>query len=164
MGDAAFEAALSEHAGLIARIVAAFESDPQTREDLRQEAALALWRAFPSWRGDCSLRTFVARVTQNVCVSHVRRASREPRRSVLDPSLPSAEEKPDERVARTDIARRVQAAVRMLPAGLREVAALTLEGFSTEEVAQTLGLSNAAVLTRISRAKASLRSVLGMMS
>lgn len=162
MEDAAFVAALSEHAGLIARIVASYEYDPQLQEDLRQEAALALWRAFPSWRGDCSLRTFAARVTQNVCVSHVRKASREPRRAVPDPDLPSAEATPDEHASRADTGRRVQAAVRMLPPGLREAAALTLEGFSPEEVAQTLGLSNAAVLTRISRAKASLRVLLGM--
>jgi len=156
----AFERALSEHGGLIARIVATFESDQALREDLQQEAALALWRAAESWRGDCSLRTFVARVTHNVCVSHVRKAAREPRRDALDPALPADAETPDDIAARNDLGRRLLAAVSALPPGLRETATLILEGFSTEEIAQTLGVSEGAVFTRVSRAKAALRSLM----
>jgi DNA-directed RNA polymerase specialized sigma24 family protein len=47
-----------------------------------------------------------------------------------------------------------------LPTGLREVATLTLEGFSTQEIAQTLGINEGAVYTRATRARAALREAM----
>lgn len=158
MGDAVFDRALDEHGGLIDRIVATFERDRTGREDLRQEVALALWRASSSWRGDCSLRTFVARVAHNVCVSHVRRATREPRRADLDVAMPTDAERPDEAALRADLGRRLAEAVRELPPALRDVALLMLEGFTPREIADTLGVNEGAVAARATRAKAALRA------
>ncbi len=153
-----FESALEEHGGLIDRIVATYELDRASRDDLRQDVALALWRATPSWQGDCTLRTFVARVTHNVCVSHVRRAARSPKADALDLELAADCEPPDEAAVRADLGRRLAAAVAELPRGLRDVAALLLEGFSTREIAETLGVKEGAVATRATRAKAALRA------
>jgi RNA polymerase sigma-70 factor (ECF subfamily) len=160
--ESVFDTILDEHTGLISRIVATFETNSAICDDLKQEVALALalWRATPSWRGDCTLRTFVARVTHNVCVSHVRRAVREPSRSELSDTLPSDREGPEDSVARADLSRRLTAAVATLPTGLREVATLTLEGFSTQEIAQTLGINEGAVYTRATRARAALREAM----
>ena len=158
MGATVFDRALDEHGGLIDRIVATFERDRTGREDLRQEVALALWRAAPSWREDCSLRTFVARVTHNVCVSHVRRATREPRRADLDTEMPTDAERPDEAALRADLGRRLARAVEDLPPALRDVALLMLEGFTPREIADTLGVNEGAVATRATRAKAALRA------
>lgn len=155
-----FDRALDEHGGLIDRIVATFERDRTGREDLRQEVALALWRAAPGWRGDCSLRTFVARVAHNVCVSHVRRATREPRRADLDAAIPADQERPDDAALRADLGRRLARAVSELPPALRDVALLMLEGFSPREIADTLGINEGAVATRATRAKAALRTMM----
>lgn len=155
-----FDRALSEHGGLIDRIVATFERDRAGQEDLRQEVALALWRAAPAWREDCSLRTFVARVAHNVCVSHVRRVIREPKRADLDLDMPTDAERPDEAAQRADLGRRLAQAVTELPPALREVAVLMLEGFSPREIADTLGVNEGAVATRASRAKAALRALM----
>ena len=160
MAGSVFDRILDEHTGLISRIIATFETNSATCDDLKQEVVLALWRAAPSWRGDCTLRTFVARVTHNVCVSHVRRAVREPSRSELSDTLPSDREGPEDSVARADLSRRLTAAVATLPTGLREVATLTLEGFSTQEIAQTLGINEGAVSTRATRARAALREAM----
>ena len=160
MAGGTFDTILNEHSGLVSRIVATFETNPAARDDLRQDAILALWRAAPSWRGDCSLRTFVARVTHNVCVSHVRKAVNMPRSAGLSDTLPSHIDRPDESYAKSDLTRRLMAAVAALPSGMREVATLTLEGFSTQEIAQTLGINEGAVSTRVNRAKAALREAM----
>lgn len=160
MAGSPFDTILSEHSGLVSRIVATFETNPATRDDLRQDAILALWRAAPSWRGDCSLRTFVARVTHNVCVSHVRKTVHGPRPAALSDALPSDTDRPDETYAKSDLTRRLMSAVAALPNGMREVATLTLEGFSTQEIAQTLGINEGAVSTRVNRAKAALREAM----
>jgi RNA polymerase sigma factor (sigma-70 family) len=160
MSACVFDRALEEHAGLIERVVAAYERNPAGREDVKQDIALALWRAAPAWRGDCTLRTFVARIAHNVCVSHIRRSLREPRGAEVDPGLACDAERPDDVVARSDLSRRLISAVAALPHGLREVATLVLEDFSTQEIAQALGLSEAAVFTRVNRAKAALRAIM----
>ena len=52
------------------------------------------------------------------------------------------------------------AAVAALPGGLRDAAMLYLEGFSSQETAQALGISEAAAFTRVNRAKAALRALM----
>ena len=47
--------------------------------------------------------------------------------------------------------------MRQLPISLREVAVLMLEGFSSPEIADTLGITPNAVLLRASRAREALR-------
>lgn len=160
MAGTVFDTILDEHSGLLSRIVSTFESNAATREDLRQEVIVALWRAAPSWRGDCTLRTFVARVAHNVCVSHVRQVVRQPRYADLGDTLHSGDAGPEESASRADMTRRLTAAVAALPAGLREVAMLMLEGFSPQEIAQTLGINEGAVYTRSNRAKAALRQLM----
>jgi RNA polymerase sigma factor (sigma-70 family) len=85
---------------------------------------------------------------------------REPKRSEHSDTLPSDREGPEDFVERTDLSRRLTAAVATLPTGLREVAMLILEGFSTQEIAQTLGINEGAVSTRATRARAALREAM----
>ena len=158
MTQPVFDRAIEEHAGLIDRIVATFERNPASREDVKQEIALALWRAASSWRGDCTLRTFVARIAHNVCVSHVRKAIRLPKGGAPSLDLASDIEPSDEAAIRADLTRRLNLAVDALPLGLRETATFYLEGFSTKEIAETLGVNEGAVSTRINRVKAALRA------
>lgn len=157
MADTVFDSALRIHGGLIERIIATHEKSSASREDVKQDVALALWRAAPTWRGDCSLRTFVARVTHNVCIDHVRRMTRQPRREELDTDMQSDAETPEEAAVRSDVGRRLMEEVTSLPPTLRDVAVLMLEDFSTREIADTLGLSEGTVATRATRARASLR-------
>jgi RNA polymerase sigma-70 factor (ECF subfamily) len=155
-----FDQALAEHAAMIDRIISGMESNPACRDDLRQEVALALWRAAPSWRQDCSLRTFVARVTHNVCVSHVRRAIRAPKHDQISDTVQDEAEAADDAVVRADLSRRLQVAVSRLPRGMREVATLYLDNFSAREIAETLGISEGAVSTRVTRLREMLRKVM----
>ena len=48
--------------GLIRRVVTSCETDPSLRGELVQNILLATWVALPSWRGDASLKTFVASI------------------------------------------------------------------------------------------------------
>lgn len=107
-----------------------FERDRAECEDLKQDVAVALWRALSTWRGDCTLRTFVARVTHNVCVCHVRRAARKPNSEDLKLHMRTNLVAPEEATARNEQGRRLAAAVFALPRAQRDVAVLTLEGFA----------------------------------
>jgi RNA polymerase sigma-70 factor (ECF subfamily) len=158
-----FEQAVAEHTALVARIAAAYERDAHRIDDLVQEAFLAFWRALPSFRGDASMATFLARIAHNVCVSHVRRAVREPK----DEADALAALESDSRSGPESLAdlherrERLMRAIRAMPLPLRQVVTLHLEGFSGREIAQTLEISESNAAVRLTRARSQLRRTMG---
>ncbi len=146
---------------MIARIAAAHEADPAAREDLVQDIHYALWRALPGFRGECALRTFVARVAAYRAVTHVQRALKRPPQGELPADLAAPDSSPETQAIASDDAGRLAAAVRALPLGLRETALLALEGLTHPEIAAVLGVSTNAVAIRMSRARPLLRKLIG---
>lgn len=153
---------LTEHDRAIRRLVASYERDPSRRQDLVQDIWLAVWQALPRFRDDCSERTFVFRIAHNRAVSHINHWQRR-RTDPLDDDAPVAATGPDPEHSLSQQQRRerVQAAVRALPLGLRQVVVLTLEGLSNAEVADVVGISENNVAVRMTRARAELTRLLG---
>jgi RNA polymerase sigma factor (sigma-70 family) len=60
-----FNALLATHGPSLARLAGSYARDPTEREDLFQEIAIAVWRALPRFRGECSERTFLFRIAHN---------------------------------------------------------------------------------------------------
>lgn len=144
----------------IQRLAMAYERDRALQQDLIQEIWLALWLALPSFRGDCSERTFVFRIAHNRGVSHIQQ-SRRRRTEALDEEspIPDPRADPESAAGQHERRERLQAAVRRLPLGLRQVVVLTLEGLSNREAAEVLGLSENNVAVRLTRARAVLRQL-----
>lgn len=148
------------HGPLISRIARSYEANPPLAEELKQEIYLALWQALPKFRGEASLRTFVARVAHNRAISHATRAAREPRRELLDPDMPSESPSPEDIVVNDDRREKLVAAVQRLPVGQKIVVTLALEGFAAEDVGAVLGISAATAAVRLHRAKTALAQLL----
>jgi RNA polymerase sigma factor (sigma-70 family) len=151
---------LRDHAALARRMAASHESNPEAVRDLAQEILVAVWRAWPAFRRQCSERTYVARIAHNRIVSHIARAVRQPPLAELSDELPSAGLSPEESAIQQSDQQRLLVLVRTLPLAYREVAVLMLEGFSPAEVAETLGITINAVAIRATRARATLRALM----
>ncbi len=154
-----FERLLREFGPALERLAAAYEPEPNEREDLLQEIVFALWRALPSFRGDCSEKTFVYRIAQNRGITHRLRRQTQARRLVeLDDTTEVAD--PATEVEAVDALDRAQllAAVQRLPSSHRDVLVLSLEGLSNGEIAEVLGMSAGNVGVRLWRARAALRA------
>lgn len=158
--DARFEQLLVTHSAAVRRLCALFESNVAERDDLVQEIAFAIWRALPTFRGECSEKTFVYRIAYNRVLSHRFR-----KRIVAAP-LTAAEEIADpaanpamaaERASERD---RLRQAVGRLPENLREPVVLRLEGLTDGEIAGVLGLTEGNVAVRLTRARQALRAAL----
>ena len=160
MADADLERILREHSALARRLAASHEANPETVRDLAQEIMVAVWRAWPAFRGQCSERTYVARIAHNRIVTHIARAVRQPLFAELSEELPAASPTPEEAAIRHSEQSRLVALVRTLPLAYREVAVLMLEGFTPAEVADTLGLTPNAVAIRGTRAREMLRALM----
>ena len=161
VGEPKFATLLDEYGGLLSRIAASYEADPSLRDDLLQDMALALWRAAPTWRGEASMKTFVARVAHNRGASHVVGRKRHPGTDVLPADLQDPGNSPEIYTQLEQKSARLQNAVRALPLNLRRTVILALEGFSHQEIADTLGTSVNNVAVRLNRARKVLKTVLG---
>ena len=160
MADTNLERILHEHSALARRLAASHEANPEAVRDLTQDILVAVWRAWPAFRQQCSERTYVARIAHNRIVSHIARAVRRPALTELSDELPSSSPSPEETLIRLSDQQRLMVLVRTLPLAYREVAVLMLEGFTPTEVAETLGLTTNAVAIRATRARGMLRALM----
>ncbi|MEL7110899.1 MAG: RNA polymerase sigma factor [Pseudomonadota bacterium] len=153
-----FDDLVREFAAMVSRIASTYEKRPALIEELTQDIFLAVFRALPSYRGDASLKTFVARIANNVGVDHVRKATR--RLQEVDVTFAQSVADPDsdqEDAADLSLKRdRLVMAVRALDLPLKQVVSLHLEGFTNAEIAETLSLKANNVGVRLHRAKTEL--------
>ena len=157
---ALFDEVTRDHVGLVTRIALSYEADAALRHELVQDILLAIWVALQNFRGDASLRTFVASIAQKRSISHVTRRAREPRQEVLPEDLVSAAPTPDEVAMRNALKKKLVEAIQLLPLPQREAIVLCLEGFSYGEVGEILGISTNAATLRCQRAKTALSSLM----
>jgi RNA polymerase sigma-70 factor (ECF subfamily) len=155
-----FDQILDTHAGMLSRIASQYEVRPAQREDLLQEIAFAIWQALPTWRGDASIKTFIARIAHNHGVNHVIADRCHGAHEDLPEDLLDGAPQPDQQAYRYQQARQLLKAIRRLPLGLGQATTLALEGFSHAEIGDILGISVNNVDVRLFRARSALKEAL----
>jgi RNA polymerase sigma factor (sigma-70 family) len=118
-------------------------------EDAVQETWLRATGRLAEFRGEASLRTWLAGFAINCCRERLRRTERVPSPGTdRPPAGPAAED-------RLDLERGIAA----LPDGYREVLVLhDLEGYTHEEIGLHLGIAVGTSKSQLSRARADLRA------
>ena len=177
---AAFESLLRDQTGkmlAVARSILAHEEDAR---DAVQEAMLSVFQKIDSFQGDAKLTTWVHRIVINASLlkMRVRRRLKELSISQLlpqyledghrqDPGPPwrggagSGPDSPAALVADDESRLLVREQIAQLPADFRDVIVLRdIQEVSTQEAAGALGISPAAVKTRLHRARQALRELL----
>ena len=162
--DENFERILREYGPALSRLAASYEPITALKDELLQEIALAIWRALPRFRGECSERTFVYRIAHNQGLSHAWR--RHPAQQPLDEIVESREPvdprpQPEEHAAQQHERIRLVTAIQSLPLAYRQVITLILEDLSHAEIADVLGISESNVAVRLNRARKALKAALG---
>jgi RNA polymerase sigma-70 factor (ECF subfamily) len=154
------EAIVDKHAGMVRRIATVYERYPDRIDDLVQEVWLAVWQALPRLDNPSLLKPYIARIAQNICVTHVRRAlvrKDEP----LSDSIPDMAIPVDEATDNARQLARLTKVVRQLPEPLKAVAGLYLEEIPIKDIAMILGISESNASVRLHRAKSYIRSNFG---
>lgn len=142
-------------------------------EDVTQDVLLQMMRKLDTFRGEAAFPTWLHRVTVNAALAHRRkRAVREEHR-VRDPLDEFLEDghhetpvrtwwvEPDQQSLDEESHRLIEEAIRGLPEIYRDVFVLAdVEGLSNAEIGAMLGLSVAAVKSRLHRARLLMRKAL----
>ncbi len=158
--EALFDSLLADNGPALFRLAGGFTNSSSDRDDLFQEIVLAIWQALPSFRGESSTRTYLFRIARNRTIAFL--VSRRMPQTMDGEELLIRDPAPDpERRVEADQQRRtLLEAIRKLPFLYRDIITLALEGLSYSEMAELLGVSEANVGTRLSRARSELRTLL----
>ncbi len=133
-------------------------------DDLLQETMLRAWRAWPGFRAESTVRTWLYRIATNVCIAHLRRRDRRWPEPMPDRFLDTAmaDGGPAEQsVRRETIELTFLAALQVL--STRQRAALILRdvlGLPAREAASVLGITVTAVKSALQRARTAMRDAL----
>ncbi|MHC4824613.1 MAG: RNA polymerase sigma factor [Planctomycetota bacterium] len=142
---------LSSHRGLVFKVLRSFAFNEHDRDDLFQEVAFQLWISIPNFKGASTASTWVYRVALYAAMQWSKKEKRrEERRETLDVSTYTRDLIPQHEDPRVAWLYRQVAA---LPTVDRSLMLLVLEGYSYQEMAKTLGLSESNVGVKINRIK-----------
>jgi RNA polymerase sigma-70 factor, ECF subfamily len=157
-GDrAAFDAFVMRHQAPVYRHLRALGAEAADAEDALQEAFLAAWKAASGYRGGASARGWLLTIARNALRRRHRRLTEESleaaelERLGLAAGWGEEDTRPLERIAAREL---VDLGLAALDPTDREVLLLRdVEGLSGEETASLLGLSVAAMKSRLHRAR-----------
>ena len=121
---------------------------------------LAIWKALPGFRGDCSEKTFALRVAHNRCLTHVWRRGKSAESEAELPEVPDPRKSPETMAIDNRRRETLLAAIRALPMNYRQVITLALEDLTPSEIAAVLGVTENNVAVRLNRARKALRRLL----
>lgn len=169
----AFEALVRSESGHLLAVARRYLRKEEDAQDAVQQAFLSAFRALPEFNGSCRLTTWLHRIVTNAALMQLRAKTRHPEASI-DDLLPAyledgAHAAPirdwsagaEEQLTRRQTRAQVRAAVEQLPATYRTVLLLRdIEERNTAETARVLGISPAAVKTRLHRARQALATLL----
>ena len=151
---------------LVWRVCWHYTGNREAAEDCGQEAMIRIWRNLANYRGECALESWVYRIAANCCMDWLRKKKRDKSVSMepmQEQGFDPADTSPgtEEQVVAKDERQRLREAIAQLPDDQREALILTqLEKIPYEEVAQSLGISEGTVKSRVNRAKARLKEIL----
>ena len=133
--------------------VASFYADTnQPISDLYQEVVLNLWKAYPSFRGESKLSTWIYRIALNTCVTFFRRTKNNPTYVDITMDIPDIQDNSD------DI-KELYRLINRLGKIERALVLLYLDEKSYKEIAEITGLTVTNVATKLSRIKDKLKQM-----
>jgi RNA polymerase sigma-70 factor (ECF subfamily) len=161
--SALFEVLMRRHNERLYRAARAIVRDEGEAEDILQQAYVNAYSHLRQFDGRSQFSTWLTRIVVHEALARARRRNRYTEMDLeqSDPTLVASmasTQNPERLAFARELGGLIETAVDRLPDGAREVFMLrTVEGMSTEEVAEALGVSEAVVKTRLSRARATLR-------
>lgn len=164
--DEMLEALVREHSRLVYRIAYAVLRRHHDAEDSTQETFLRVLRYNSKLAAVEDPKTWLARIAWRVAVDRSRKRGRTRETVLDDPEAPvrevvSSDASADATLEGAQVGAVLERLIAMLPDKLREPLILsTVEEMSPREVATTLGINEAAVRSRIFRARQILRDKL----
>ncbi len=150
-----FVSIIRENERIIYKVCYLYTTPHATLNDLYQDVVLNLWKAYPKFRQECKVSTWIYRIALNTCISFIRKEKNVPELVTLTPAADRTEETDETQLMLQQMYRMIN---RLGPLE-KSIILLYLENKSYEEIAEITGLTQTNVATRLSRIKEKLRKM-----
>lgn len=159
--ERAFERLAERHVARLRRVLLRITRNAETAEDAVQEALLRAWQNVSRFQGHSSFFTWLTRIGINEAYRTMQRPGAQPTLPLDDAigeRIPAWGAQPEEIFETRELLDAIEQALSRLPLDYRQAVVLRdVEGLSTREAAEVLGLQEAALKSRLHRGRMALR-------
>jgi len=155
----AFEELVGRHRDKIYARAYTMMRNEQEAIDLSQEAWVKAWQRLEQFHGDSSFTTWITRITINLCLDELRKKKRQRAESIealdeesggVERQMPPVTFNPTERLERSELRERIDAALGKLSEAHRTVLILhEFEHMEYKNIAKTMKCSIGTVMSRL---------------
>jgi len=166
-----FEDVVSRYLPALYRRAYRFVGDPHDAEDALQDALLSAYKHLGQFKGNAKMATWLTSIVTNSALTQLRRRPRQPHVSLDEPldeeqdycvsdRLADTTPSPETECIQSELFEYFMQFVAELSPSLRRVIQLRyLDGFTTDEAAQMLGVAEGTVKAQASRARSKLKQM-----
>lgn len=150
-----FAKLVNEHKSTIYTVCYMFSKDEDEVSDLFQETLIHLWQGYSKFRGECSVNTWVYRVSLNTCISMNRKKKKYGTQVKLDMNISLFEDNDND----TKQIRQLYDRIHCLGPIDRAIILLWLDNMSYEEIGAIMGITVSNVSAKLFRIRQKLISM-----
>jgi RNA polymerase sigma factor (sigma-70 family) len=154
-----FVTELEQHQNIIHKVCKLYANDREAHNDLFQEITIQLWKAYPKFRGEAKLSTWMYRVALNTAITLYRKNKRILQTQNIDGLIHKVkvEEYDDTEEKQLQL---LYEAVRQLNDIDKALVFLYLEDKDYEEISEMLGITEVNARVKMNRVKVKLKTIL----
>ena len=170
--ERAFEQLVSIYESAVYNMAMYMTKNHDDALDVSQEVFVKLWQSLPTFRGECSMKSYIMKLTKNTALDLGRKRSR--RQSVsltvendrgeeIEVDIPdtSVESNPEQAYLRDERIQKVREGIMKLDEEQRQMIVMRdMNGMSYADIASALGLNEGTVKSRLNRARSALKKIL----
>ena len=154
------------------RVLSSSGRSTDSADEIAEDAFVKAWRNIRSFRGDCTLSTWLYRIAVNTAKDKLRADARHPTLSLTssddddedrewDVPVTSGDTVPEDAVERQETIIAVRRAIESLPEDMRRVVVMRdLNDMPYSDIAEILGIELGTVKSRLNRGRAALKKLL----
>ena len=150
---------VDKHQNLVHKICKLYTNSVAEHKDLFQEITIQLWKAYPKFRGDSKLSTWMYRIGLNTAITLYRKSKRTIKTQDFDSVL--------HRIAATDYDATEEEQLKIMYKAIHQLSDidkalifLYLEDKNYAEISETLGISEVNARVKMNRIKTRLKKIL----
>ncbi|MEZ4841992.1 MAG: sigma-70 family RNA polymerase sigma factor [Flavobacteriaceae bacterium] len=154
-----FVAELEENQNIVHKVCKIYTDNSEAHNDLFQEIAIQLWKAYPKFRGDSKFTTWMYRVALNTAITLYRKSKRTVITQDFDTVLYKIESKDYDDTEEEQL-KLMYKAIHTLSDIEKALIFLYLEDKNYKEIAETIGISEVNARVKMNRVKTKLKTIL----
>jgi RNA polymerase sigma-70 factor (ECF subfamily) len=149
---------INQNQGILIKVCKMYCSDTEMRRDLYQEIVLQLWRAFPNFKAEAKVSTWIYQIALNTAITDYRRSKKQGQKIELNEVF---FEIPDHET-NTDYQQQIQwlnKAITTFTDPEKAILILFLEEKSHDKISEIVGISNGNLRVKLYRIQEKLKKL-----